>query len=965
MGVPKFFRWATDRYPGILSKVIFDLNEDVPGVDNFYLDMNGLIHQCSHVDSELTLLDENTIDKIMQKILNELNNLVTIIRPKYVLYIAIDGVAPRAKLNQQRARRFRAGCDRQLSVLSAIERGVLPQNTAIFDSNCITPGTTFMFQLSEKLKNFIDGEIRTNINWMHLKVFLSGSEVPGEGEHKIIAFIRELRATANHLPNVRHCIYGADADMIMLALATHEPYFLILREVLNKPQSNKASKREKKNNAKNTINDSNNITANIIVGPNSQRLQFIRINVLRDYLIREFFDDILNESDSLDRERVIDDFVFLTFLIGNDFLPHLPGLDIGDNAFDILFDAYKNVMSTEQGYLTECGTIDLNKLEFICTIVGVTELSLYEEKEINKSIKNRYAISRASRDNSNNSHKSHNSDNSNNHTGKLTPSIYNEIVDEFISKSVPREDYRQIYYQVKLGITVSPTSIFQTSDTSNNIEVIHSNLPLLSVIQCYVEGLLWCLAYYTQGCISWSWFYPFHYGPFLQDMIGLDLIKQNILFELDHPFTPYQQLLACLPSSSCYLLPKQYHWLMSDTSSPLISYYPFSFSTDLNGKRNDWEAVVLLPFINKNELLDAEKRFCLLNEFSFEEKKRNEFGNSWCYYNTSKFENNNNNDSNKCNNLKSERIEVCEIPYIILPTAPFASSLIAGTLDTLPKYPNIDELTVEDFTKRSVKSSNKNKKTKVRKNFFSDDINAESNFKNNLPMLGKNSNNMMSNYQIKLLFNDEMNFMMIELIKFIQLNDVYFSSPLMNNSNRELTILNKTNPSSSLLSSSPNNQKYSGCKLFGINYQFIQPNHMIYKELQQNILPKVAMIFGPVTGKITSKCMIDPINNEVMIKYFESNDNNPLQQIEEYIYYKLYKQNLPKKSQFNKFSRYFSIGIYEGNEPQRFLEKLTEHLKHIEPLMCEFSCKVIQVVNLDSNELYGSHYSLVGGENNG
>jgi 5'-3' exonuclease len=29
----------------------------------------------------------------------------------------------------------------------------------------------------------------------------------------------------------------------------------------------------------------------------------------------------------------------------------------------------------------------------------------------------------------------------------------------------------------------------------------------------YVEGLAWCLAYYVKGCVSWGWFFPFHYGP--------------------------------------------------------------------------------------------------------------------------------------------------------------------------------------------------------------------------------------------------------------------------------------------------------------------------------------------------------------------------------------------------------------------------------------------------------------------
>jgi 5'-3' exoribonuclease 1 len=91
-------------------------------------------------------------------------------------------------------------------------------------------GTVFMAKLSEQLRYFVNKKITEDANWRDVRVVLSGHDVPGEGEHKIIEYIRLSKAQPGYDPNTRHCFYGLDADLMMLSLLSHDPHFALLRE---------------------------------------------------------------------------------------------------------------------------------------------------------------------------------------------------------------------------------------------------------------------------------------------------------------------------------------------------------------------------------------------------------------------------------------------------------------------------------------------------------------------------------------------------------------------------------------------------------------------------------------------------------------------------------------------------------------------------------------------------------------
>lgn len=181
--------------------------------------------------------------------------LFDIIEPKKLLYMAIDGVAPKAKMNQQRSRRFKSiSCSEiekraylELKERFIAENKMVPEETTYWDSNVITPGTEFMHELSIALKYFIEHKITNDEKWKNVVVIFSDSNVCGEGEHKIFNFIKSQRAQPGYDPNTRHVIHGMDADLIMLSLASHEPYFYILREIIDlDPKSEEKEKTKKK-----------------------------------------------------------------------------------------------------------------------------------------------------------------------------------------------------------------------------------------------------------------------------------------------------------------------------------------------------------------------------------------------------------------------------------------------------------------------------------------------------------------------------------------------------------------------------------------------------------------------------------------------------------------------------------------------------------------------------------------------
>ncbi|GAB4819079.1 hypothetical protein N2152v2_006125 [Parachlorella kessleri] len=294
-------------------------------------------------------------------------------------------------MNQQRSRRFRAAQDaeekereeQRLREEFAKQGIKVPKadRSDVFDSNTITPGTPFMHRLSLALQYYVHMRLNADPGWRHVKVILSDANSPGEGEHKIMAYIREQRGAAGHDPNTRHCVYGLDADLIMLALSTHEPRFAILREVVFMPAG--PDKGPSSNMMMPThMTARNNPSAPVPVeAPAKQEVakkpyQFLLVGILREYLQRDLH---APTPFPFDKERVFDDFVFLCFFVGNDFLPHMPTLEIREGAIELLIHTYRQLLPA-MGYLCEGPKVHLDRVERFILQVGQCEDAIFQRR---------------------------------------------------------------------------------------------------------------------------------------------------------------------------------------------------------------------------------------------------------------------------------------------------------------------------------------------------------------------------------------------------------------------------------------------------------------------------------------------------------------------------------------------------------------------------------------------------------
>jgi len=521
MGIPAYFSYIIKNYPNILQKFQEHFN-----VDHLYLDSNSIVYDSLKM-IQYTGDDESFERELITTVCKNIATYIQQISPSHLVYIAFDGVAPVAKLNQQKNRRYKSWFMTQYD----------GDNKPGWDSTSITPGTEFMNKLNLQVQYHFRNAKTHNVK----EIIVSGSNIPGEGEHKIFEYIRENRDT---IKNMKTVIYGLDADLIMLTInhldMCHNMY--LFRETPDFIRSIDKS-----------------------LDPNS--LYVVNIPTFKNQLVYYLNNDV-EPTTTVERNRVYD-YIFLCFMLGNDFLPHFPALNIRSGGMDILMNTYRTVLgSSKQNIITDGKIVWRNFRKLVSSLAENEGTYIQDDfkqrsKQEDRPIHMAGDISKFDKE-------------------MLHAPIANREIEKYINPFDAYWDVR--YYDMLFDIDI-------TDDLRKQISLN------------YLEGLEWTFKYYSIGCVDWRWGYKYHYPPLLKDLLKYIPYFDTELLETKekNPVRDLVQLAYVLPRKSLKLLPRKLETrLMKDKADIYREDYGFKWAYC----RYFWECHVEFPHVDIESIED-------------------------------------------------------------------------------------------------------------------------------------------------------------------------------------------------------------------------------------------------------------------------------------------------------------------------------------------------------------------------
>jgi len=602
MGVPSFFMWLVNNF-GIKNIVNTSIKSRPI---TFYIDANCAFHPiCFDTLAEhqkLGLTDEIQLEKDMFKnITNYLDKLITNVNPTHNVFIAVDGVAPMAKIQQQRKRRYKSVIDNDIK--SSLKAKYNLTSSISWNNVVITPGTEFMEKLHQHILKYID----TSQNKSNIKYIYSSYHELGEGEHKILADIKKLLNDDNIV------IYGLDADLIFLAMASQKNNIYLYRENTQLKEIFKC------------INgDFGYVSIEYLKQTyftKMKELIFQSKNIINNTKIESKELKIESKDFQLLQSNLINDFIVLCFLIGNDFMPSIPSISIKANGLNNLIDNYIKILSTFNSYLLD-SNLEINHI-FLTRLLK--ELISQEHNNMinlyKTSAPKRCPIKIPIKIPIKNDNKDENSDEKeeinkykyevdmwkmeNMQNIELTPFLENNETYSINLTTGTMDIIKWRYYEYYLGIN-------DYYKQSVNI-----------LCQKYFEGISWNIKYYFDVCPNYNWYYSYPIAPFISDLS--EYLNNNKLIKYHKEptncivLTPLKQLMLVLPESYQYILPIKlqqsitkysngnlfHKHIILDTANKTVFWKcnPFLLSIDLELVNNIYNNVKLSSTDKKLDLI--------------------------------------------------------------------------------------------------------------------------------------------------------------------------------------------------------------------------------------------------------------------------------------------------------------------------------------------------------------------------
>ena len=600
MGVPTLFKKIINNkhYKNIHKGI----RNGQTNCDYFFMDYNGIVYNAYEnikKDIEENDYSKNKIEElVIEEVINITKDLIcNVVRPKKLTYIALDGPAPRAKMVQQRSRRFKAVIEKKF-IKELKEKFKMNQEKESWDRSAnISPGTEFMEKLSNRIIKAMKEKTFQQHN-LNMKIIFNNGNTPGEGEHKFLHLLRNMR-TMESKKYDKIYLYGRDADLIILAVCTHKFNIHIIREIA--------------------------LENDRYLNEMYDGYKYLELNI--DNLKDGFYNDLIRKDSYKEKEGIVitkkskisllNDYIFLTFLAGNDFVLSLPFLKIKKDALSKIINIYQDIKDDFPDYLVK---FDFRKdkkasinIDFLKKIFekGFEKEDEWMKKDIQDEI-DKYLNGYIPPQTKELESKMSEYEIIKNRYTHLHVASPNHPLYEQYQKDIRELDYNEEYSKWRLNYY----NYFLGEDTE---EILNP------CIENYLESLYFTLNYYFVGCPSWSWHYKFRIAPLLGDVYQY-LEKYNNIekfnkFNLDSPMSPFQQLLFILPPQNKEILPEVLRDIMTDDSIGATQYYPESIKIDavFGGKTMYSEAI--LPEIDDNYLRNIiEKYETKLNE---SEKLRN------------------------------------------------------------------------------------------------------------------------------------------------------------------------------------------------------------------------------------------------------------------------------------------------------------------------------------------------------